>query len=146
MLYHTATEADLWEESTAIPNWMKTYFKWHCEQREKVLNPGGWRSMKLFVIECLDFQDHCGGTSDRLKPLPTMLRMAAMTKRFLLIHWTRPAKLEEFLLPPKGGIDWRVPDWLRTSSRFFDCADVHLLYSYHPASFGAPYRSFAHKS
>jgi hypothetical protein len=113
-LLYASTDSDLWDDSSgAIPMWMKSYFQWHRQQRETLLNPKDWRSMKLFVMECLDCQDRCGGTSDRLKPMPTMLRMAAMTKRFILIHWKRPAKLEEFLLPPKGGIDWRVPDWLR---------------------------------
>jgi hypothetical protein len=28
--------------------------------------------------------------------------MASVTNHFLLIHWKRPAKLEEFLLPPIG--------------------------------------------
>jgi hypothetical protein len=112
-LLYAANDADLWHDSPAIPHWMKSYFQWHRQQRETLLNPSDWRSMKLFVMECLDSQDRCGGTADRLKPIPSMLRMAAMTQRFLLIHWRRPAKLEEFLMPPKGGIDWRVPDWLR---------------------------------
>jgi hypothetical protein len=30
----------------------------------------------------------------------------------LLIHWTKPAALEEFFVPPKGGLDWRVPKGL----------------------------------
>ena len=112
LLYTTAGES-LWDISSLIPTWMKDYFRWHRQQREALLNPHDWQSMRIFVMECLDFQDHCGGTSDRLKPTMTMLRMAAMTQRFLLIHWDSPKKLEEFLLPPKGGIDWRVPDWLR---------------------------------
>ena len=63
-------------------------------------------------MQCLADQDkqRCGGTADRLKPIPFMLRMAYNTRRTLLIRWTRPAKLEEFLVPPKGGIDWRVPE------------------------------------
>jgi hypothetical protein len=105
---------NLWDRSKSIPWWMKKYFKWHKQQRRRHLNPEGWKSMKFLVMECRENQPNCGGTSDRLKPLPTMLRMAAVTDRFLLIHWTRPSKLEEFLLPPKGGVDWRVPEWLRT--------------------------------
>lgn len=104
---------NLWERSTTLPVWMKRYFKWHKKQRHHNLNPENWRSLRLLVMECLRHQPKCGGTSDRLKPLPSLIRMAASSKRLLLIHWTRPSRLEEFLLPPKGGVDWRVPDWLR---------------------------------
>jgi hypothetical protein len=104
---------NLWKQSKKLPLWMKKYFLWHREQRQICLNPQDWKSCKYLIMECLEKHTQCGGTSDRLKPLPTMLRMAASTDRLLLIHWNRPAKLEEFLLPPKGGLDWRVPDWLR---------------------------------
>jgi hypothetical protein len=113
----TATNNYLWKASKTIPTWMKKYFRWHHQQRLQLLNPSNRTALRLLVMECLEGQDHCGGTSDRLKPLPTMIRFAAITKRLLLIHWRRPAKLEEFLLPPKGGVDWRVPEWLRKSYR-----------------------------
>ena len=57
--------------------------------------------------------DHCGGTADRLKPFLFILREAYKMKRYLLIYWTKPARLEEYLVPPKGGIDWRAPEWLQ---------------------------------
>jgi hypothetical protein len=66
--------------------------------------------LRFLIMECLDAHASCGGTSDRLKPLPSLLRVAHIFNCFLLIRWIRPAKLEEFLLPPKGGIDGRVPD------------------------------------
>ena len=34
-------------------------------------------------------------------------------KRLLLIWWQKPKPLEDFLVPPDGGVDWRVPDWLK---------------------------------
>ena len=107
---------NLWDRSTKLPAWMKRYFKWHRKQRRNMLTPENWKSMRLLVMECLQHMEKCGGTSDRLKPLPSLIRIAASTNRFLMIHWTRPSRLEEFLLPPKGGVDWRVPDWLRKSS------------------------------
>ena len=115
VLYEPYDGQKLWHKYERIPNWMKVYFDWHEEQRKKFLNPKDWQSMDYLVMQCLKGADKCGGTSDRLKPTPTILRLAQMTNRFLLIHWSRPSKLEEFLLPPKGGIDWRVPDWLGTS-------------------------------
>mmetsp|Transcript_7887 Transcript_7887/g.19018 ORF Transcript_7887/g.19018 Transcript_7887/m.19018 type:complete len:882 (-) Transcript_7887:30-2675(-) len=110
--FNTSETPNLWKSSHKIPKWMKKYFRWHREQRNTMLNPDNWKSMRLLIMECLDTHESCGGTSDRLKPLPSLIRMAHISNRFLLIHWTRPAKLEEFLLPPKGGMDWRVPDWL----------------------------------
>lgn len=107
---------NLWKSSQKIPKWMKKYFHWHRAQRVTMLNPENWKNMRLLLMECLDTHESCGGTSDRLKPLPALIRMAQSSNRFLLIHWTRPAKLEEFLLPPRGGMDWRVPDWLRKFS------------------------------
>jgi hypothetical protein len=44
-----------------------------------------------------------------LKPIPTLLRIAYEQKRILLIRWSRPHLLEDFLVPPEGGFDWRVP-------------------------------------
>ncbi|KAL3936645.1 MAG: hypothetical protein SGBAC_008076 [Bacillariaceae sp.] len=109
---NTSETPNLWKSSDKIPKWMKKYFRWHREQHNTRLNPDNWKSMRLLIMECLDTHESCGGTSDRLKPLPSLIRMAHISNRFLLIHWTRPAKLEEFLLPPSGGMDWRVPDWL----------------------------------
>jgi hypothetical protein len=41
-----------------------------------------------------------------------LIRVASMTKRILLIKWTRPTALEEYLIPPANGINWTVPVWL----------------------------------
>jgi hypothetical protein len=35
-----------------------------------------------------------------------------MSKRLLFIQWTRPAALQEFLVPPRGGMNWTIPSWL----------------------------------
>ena len=71
------------------------------------------QTVRGMIMQCLAEQDRrCGGTADRLKPLPWAVRVAYQTHRILLIRWTRPARLEEFLLPPQGGVDWRVPEWL----------------------------------
>ena len=70
------------------------------------------------MMQCLPGSRKCGGTADRLKPLPLMLWVAHRSQRLLLIKWGRPAELEEFLLPPQGGMDWRVPDWLWGQTEF----------------------------
>jgi hypothetical protein len=103
-----------------IPDWMAEYFDWHVAERKRLLlqekkknKKDDWKSShKFIVLQCLPASRKCGGTADRLKPLPLFLLLAHRTKRLLLIKWGRPAELEEFLLPPRGGIDWRVPDWL----------------------------------
>jgi len=74
-------------------------------------NDPWWKSERWLISQCLKEQDQrkCGGTSDRLKPIATLLKIAYDYKRVFLIRWTRPALLEEFLQPPEGGFDWRVP-------------------------------------
>jgi hypothetical protein len=57
---------------------------------------------------------HVGGLADRLRSLPFFLWEAARTNRLFLMQWMNPCPLEEFLVPPLGGIDWTVPpglDW-----------------------------------
>jgi hypothetical protein len=41
--------------------------------------------------------------------MPFYILLASQMKRLLFIHWERPAPLEEFLVPPAGGLDWRWP-------------------------------------
>lgn len=108
----------LWDRpELMIPEWMKDYFRWHRWKRSTWKDPTNdntedWRESERWLIsQCLMSQDKrkCGGTADRLKPIPTLLRTAYENKRVFLIRWTRPAPLEEFLLPPAGGFDWRIP-------------------------------------
>jgi hypothetical protein len=106
---------NLWDddmEFESLPRWMKSYFDWHKHKR-KTWTPDSWESERWMIMQCLAGHDRkCGGTADRLKPIPWALRVAYQTKRILLIRWTRPVKLEEFLVPPKGGMDWRVLEWM----------------------------------
>eukprot|EP00980_Cylindrotheca_fusiformis_P018107 scaffold5817_cov101-Cylindrotheca_fusiformis.AAC.12 len=92
------------------------YFEWHKTERQRVISstdPKIWKSTRLLVMQCLKEQDNkCGGTADRMKPFLFALRQAYLSKRLLVIHWTLPARLEEFLVPPKGGYDWRAPETL----------------------------------
>jgi hypothetical protein len=114
---NTATEVyespavDKWENSTVLPRWMQEYFDFHKETRS-TLDENNWKNHNYLVIRCLDIDDRCGGASDRLQPLPAIVKLASKTNRLLLIKWNRPAALEEFLVPPLGGIDWTVPDFL----------------------------------
>ena len=108
---------NLWDNDPRLPQWIKTYLNWHKHKR-KTWNTINWQSERWLIMQCLDEKRGsksptiCGGTADRLKPLPYLLRLAYETKRILLIRWTKPAMLEEFLVPPKGGVDWRTPNWM----------------------------------
>jgi hypothetical protein len=108
---HGNYSMNLWEDSIRLPRWMKDYFAWHREQR-KLVNKDNWKSFRYLVVICLEENSKCGGTADRLRPIPFLIRAAAETKRILFITWEKPAPLEAFLVPPIGGIDWRTPDWL----------------------------------
>lgn len=89
------------------------YFEWHKGERSRLdsgAEPDVWKKTPLLVMQCLKEEDSkCGGTADRMKPFLFMLREAYVTKRLMFIHWTLPAHLEEFLVPPVGGMDWRAP-------------------------------------
>lgn len=107
----------LWDNpQSRLPEWMKRYLRWHADKKAKLANETTAKQseepIKFIVLQCLVSDDRCGGLSDRLKPLPLIVRYAYYTKRVVLIHWSRPGRLEEFLLPPKGGMDWTVPEWM----------------------------------
>jgi hypothetical protein len=107
----------LWELSDYVPEWMKEYFYWHQKERINLSEGSGH---KVLVLQCLQHQDtsdKCGSLTERLTPLPLILRKAYKTKRLVLIHWTLPTKISEFLVPPEGGIDWRTPKWLERTVR-----------------------------
>ena len=117
----------LWEKSQYVPAWMKEYFEWNAEQR-KMINENNWKNHRFLVMQCLSSLDEkCGGTADRLKPFLSLLKLAHKSKRILLIYWDRPARLEEYLLPPVGGVDWRVPAWLEAPVRILLLPDAGLL-------------------
>jgi hypothetical protein len=79
--------------SQALPQWMIDYFDWHNQTK---------RSLK---------EDNLNDTKYLIKPLPFVVLQAARSKRLLLIYWSRPKWLEEFLIPPEGRMDWCAPQW-----------------------------------
>ena len=125
----TTTEKEVrepaWKTSTIIPKWMKDYFEWHSKTKSQ-LTEDNWNQTKYLVMQCTDENDHCGGTSDRLQPLPLMIHLAAKNNRLLLIRWTKPCPLEEFLVPPPGGLDWRLPAWLTPHVHYVGPMPVQL--------------------
>jgi hypothetical protein len=96
-----------------LPPWMQVYFTWHAQQILTINDSQGNNNKnKYLVYRCLKTDPYCGGLSDRMKSLPLLVLLAARSNRVLLYHWSRPCLLQEFLLPPPGGLDWRVPNWL----------------------------------
>ncbi|CAB9500141.1 expressed unknown protein [Seminavis robusta] len=103
---------NLWDSSTMIPDWLKQYFHWHKQQRAR-LTPDNFAEQRYLVMTCLK-KEKCGGLTDRLRPVVATLQVAHLTQRLFFIYWERPFHFEEFLLPPQGGVDWRMPRVLRT--------------------------------
>ena len=66
---------------------------------------------RYIIMTCLRGAK-CGGMTDRLRPILTHLRVAYLSSRLLFIYWERPFPLEEFLMPPQNGMDWRMPSFL----------------------------------
>jgi hypothetical protein len=107
----TSDLSNIWDDSAVLPQWMKDYFAWHRHQRSQITREN-WKQYRFCIMRCLDSDSHCGGAADRIKTVPLILYWAARSKRILMIYWSRPTALEAFLLPPEGGVDWRVPDWM----------------------------------
>ena len=91
-----------------LPRWLKDYIIFHRQSLQNI-NASNWRNARFLIIRCYHM-DKCGGTSDRLKPIPLFLLYAARYNRVLFIRWTRPYPLEAFLLPVT--MNWTVPNWL----------------------------------
>jgi len=89
---------------------MQEYFTWHKQQTSQ-LTPETWNKHKFLILGCRT-KHRCGGLSDRMKPLPLFILVANRTQRIFLIHWDKPAALEEFLQPPVQGANWSMPDWM----------------------------------
>jgi hypothetical protein len=95
--------------SSRLPPWLIDYFTWHRATMQE-LNETNWDSYQYVLLRCVVGDQICFGASDRLKMVPVMVKLAAETNRLFLIHWSRPAPLEEFLIPNQ--INWTVPSWL----------------------------------
>jgi hypothetical protein len=114
------------ESYSALPPWVKEYMQWHQQQMRSFLqeipNPTQRNTFfrdhpqyKFLIARCISSLDTaCGGLSDRLKALPTLLLLAHESKRILLLHWSKPMRIEEFLLP-YGYLNWSIPMILYSS-------------------------------
>ena len=106
-----ATKVDnLRNELTApLPEQLVEYVQWHAQTR----SDGIIRGTRILLISIEGH--HTGGLADRLRSLPFLLWEAVRTKRLFLMQWMNPCAMEEFLLPPLGGLDWTLPPKLDTS-------------------------------
>lgn len=92
------------------PPWFQEYTQWHATTLQTI-NATNWQNYKYLILRCVSGDAKCGGAADRLASLPVMVYMAYQSQRLLLIYWSRPHALEEFLLP--NGLNWTVPNCLR---------------------------------
>lgn len=108
----TRVDGPLWRNSTVIPKWMKEYMDWQASV-VPTLTEENWKNYQYVILRCYRADERCGGVSDRLKPIPLLVLAAQKGRRLFFIDWDRPCSLEEFLMPPTGGYDWRIPTHLR---------------------------------
>lgn len=108
------------ELTELLPKWLKDYVSWHAQVRSSGLQ-GNNTKILLVSIE----EHHSGGLADRLRSLPFLLWEAVRTERVFLMQWTNPWNLDEFLVPPLGGIDWTVPHDLDDSDAVWYIYDQH---------------------
>jgi len=89
------------------PQWIQEYVQWHAQQLEYCRSQNNYTQAKFMILSCFE-NDVCGGISDRMKAIPHLLKVAADTKRILLIHWSKKnLQLESFLMP--AALNWTVP-------------------------------------
>lgn len=105
-----------------LPSWFVEYAEWHKQQLIKINNdPNHWQdAAKYLIVRCPRYESQCGGTADRLKSLPVVLRLGYLLDRVVLYNWERPHPLEEFLRPTQFGIDWRYPSWFANQLQQWD--------------------------
>lgn len=72
-----------------LPPWMEEYFAWHRSTKSGI-NSSNWNSTHYLILSCFESYDHCGGISDRLRPLPMLVWEAYQSQRVLLIWWNKP--------------------------------------------------------
>ncbi|CAB9530808.1 expressed unknown protein [Seminavis robusta] len=138
-----STTTNIWDNSTILPDWLKEYFAWHKEQlqilhdtwkpklilqRDNAASLLLWNQAldgsihdhkhRFFIVRCFAFDRSCGGLADRLLPLPYLLQVAHNTSRILFIQFEKPAPLTSYMVPPRGGLDWRIPSWLLPALNF----------------------------
>jgi hypothetical protein len=102
------------EAVAALPVWLQQYLEWHAH---KLKQPSQENSTKFVVLTCHKSQ-RCGGLSDRLRSIPYFLKLANATNRVFLIKWGK-FDLEDFLVPPTGGLNWTVPRHTHWDADFY---------------------------
>ncbi|KAG2494267.1 hypothetical protein HYH03_007622 [Edaphochlamys debaryana] len=95
--------------------WLHDYVAWHRSMRGRpdarylvyvCFKPGGVAGAEATER---NVWKRCCGLGDRMRGIQFLTRIAAATKRVLLVWQESPAPLERFLVP--GAIDWRLtPD------------------------------------
>lgn len=138
---------DIFAHNPLIPQWMRDYFQWHHTIKSN-LTPQNMNQTRYIVMTCFKGRK-CGGSTDRIRPIAAFIKLAYQSQRLLLIYWERPYPLEEFLLPPIGGLDWRTPNWLKPyiwEHRYFASniafkrihtnVDQYMLFQYQSWNYG----------
>jgi hypothetical protein len=108
--WEQTSSADAEDSFLLVPEWFHTYVEWHAQQIAQ-LNETNWATHRYLVLRCLHKDIRCGGTADRIKSIPFAIKLASTYNRILLIHWERPARLEEFLVPVR--LNWTVPSFCK---------------------------------
>ena len=88
-----------------VPKWVSSYVTWHQEQLRYHLNDPSTK----FLTVAGHKQHACGGLSDRFRALPCFILVANKTGRVLFVHW-KIFRLDDFLVPPVGGLNWTLPE------------------------------------
>lgn len=117
-VYHQSMDyydnvADLYlQRMDRLPHWFQEYTKWHTESVRHLSMHRNYDDYQYVLLRCVKNDGKCYGTSDRLKMIPVILKLAYLSRRLFFIYWSRPFPLEEFLLPNTNYMNWTVPYYL----------------------------------
>ena len=100
------TVSRAWNHAAVLP-WLDEYAIFHASHRHR----GPW-----LIYTCTEadvelglvgHEKGCSGFGDRLRFIAFLLRVAAVFKRVLLVHWVSPAPLEHALRPTRV-LNWSM--------------------------------------
>ena len=97
------------DENDRLPLWFHEYAQWHTETIQHLSIHGNYQDYQYVLLRCVRKDTRCYGTSDRLKMIPVILKLAYMSQRLFFIYWSRPFPIEEFLVPNTNVMNWTVP-------------------------------------
>jgi hypothetical protein len=140
----TSTSLSTAKLTESLPDFLTDYVHWHARVRSSdILKDSINMNTTTRILLVSIGGQHVGGLADRLRSLPYLLWEAQRTDRLFLMEWTNPCAMQEFLLPPLGGIDWTVPTHWKEQQQQQQPSNNNILWYDYDAQDNIPIASTA---